>query len=81
MTNAMAFAFQRVAKPVLRLQIMLQNASFNALFLSRIKREVVGNKKATEIHPTHSTDPQDDQITSILANINRDNNIVRLQPV
>ena len=73
MTNAMAYAFRRVTDPQLRLRIMLQNASFNALFLSRMKRDVVSDKKATEIQPTDSTGPKEDQVQSILTNISRDN--------
>jgi len=73
MTNAMAYAFRRATDPKLRLRIMLQNASFNALFLSRMKRDAVSDKKATEIQPIDLQGPKEDQVQTILTNISRDN--------
>lgn len=75
MTNAMAYAFRRVTAPELRLRILLQNASFNAMFLSRMKRENLSDKKSTELQPADSTNSQGEQIEAILNSISRNNDL------
>ena len=73
MTNALAYAYRRVTNPELRLRIMLQNASFNALFLARMKQDNLATKKATGIQPIQLSGQEDDRIGAILDSISRDN--------
>ena len=47
-TNALGYAFRR-EHPDLRLKILLQNASFVALFLRRMKAGKVADKRIGEI--------------------------------
>lgn len=79
MTNAMAYAFRRATHPELRLRMMLQNASFNALFLDRMKRDSVRDVKIGEIEPSEAAELTENPIGSVLDNIGRNNDAAARQ--
>ncbi len=73
MTNALGYAYRRVSSPRLRLKIMLQNASFLALFLDRMQREHVAPTKVREIDALAVGEDTTAEIAAILDNVGQNN--------
>ncbi len=72
-TNALGYAFRRASDPDLRLKILLQNASFVALFLRRMKAGKVADKRIGEIDSSSVGDGTA-EIDDILVQIGTNNN-------
>ncbi len=79
-TNALGYAYRRVASPDLRLELMLQNASFLAHFLERMQRRevaerTIGHIEASTTTTTAGAMSESDRIASILEQVGRDNSL------
>jgi hypothetical protein len=72
-TNALGYAYRRTSDRDLRLRILLQNSSFLAMFLARLKSGgKLPDKSVEQLAGAESTGSTPDEVSSILTNINAD---------
>ncbi len=72
-TNALAYTYRRVASPDLRLQLLLQNASYLGMFCQRVKSSKHRPDKVGDFMATSLTEDKAVTLDQVLQSIAKDN--------
>ncbi len=72
-TNALAYSYRRVASPDLRLQLLLQNASFMGMFCQRVMSGTHRSDKISDFSPAAIDGDNSIALEQVVQSISKDN--------
>ncbi len=74
-TNALAYSYRRVALPELRLQLLLQNASFLGMFCQRVVSGTHRSERVSDFSPAVIDTDNSNALANVVQSISKDNDL------